>query len=47
LGGWARHDPAPAPQLGQHTEQVLAEDLGLSGGEIAALRDRGIVAGPG
>ena len=36
----------PAPTLGEHTEQILAEELGLSAGEIAGLRDRGIVAGP-
>jgi 2-methylfumaryl-CoA isomerase len=41
-----REDPRPAPQLGEHSEQILAEDLGLSAHEIASLRDRGIVAGP-
>jgi 2-methylfumaryl-CoA isomerase len=35
---------APAPKLGQHTEEVLADVLGLSGGEIAGLFDRGVVA---
>ncbi|MBX3563529.1 MAG: CoA transferase [Sphingomonas sp.] len=35
---------ARAPFLGEHTEEVLAELLGCSGGEIAALHDRGIVA---
>ncbi len=33
-----------APLLGQHTEQILAEDLGLGAGEIASLVDRGLVA---
>jgi 2-methylfumaryl-CoA isomerase len=37
----------PAPKLGQHTDEVLAEVLGLSGGEIARLHDQRIVAGPG
>src|SRR5690606_12213694 len=37
---------APAPVLGQHTDEVLAEVLGLSSGEIGALHDRGVVAGP-
>ncbi len=37
-------DPRPAPWLGEHSEQVLAEGLGLSSGEIAKLIDRGIVA---
>lgn len=36
----------PAPRLGQHTDEVLAEVLGLSGGEIAKLHDAKIVAGP-
>lgn len=37
---------APAPRLGEHTEQVLAEVLNLPEGEIARLHDQGIVAGP-
>ena len=32
-----------APLLGQHTDEVLAEDLGLSNDQIAELRDRAIV----
>lgn len=39
-----RADPAPA--LGEHTDEVLAGVLGLSGGEIGQLHDRGVVAGP-
>ena len=35
-------DPAPAPYLGQHTEEVLAERLGLPSGAIADLVDRGV-----
>lgn len=42
--GQARGDPKPAPYLGQHSEEVLAERLGLSSGEIAKLIDRGVVA---
>jgi crotonobetainyl-CoA:carnitine CoA-transferase CaiB-like acyl-CoA transferase len=34
---------APAPLLGQHTRELLAE-FGLSGNEIDALIDRGVVA---
>jgi 2-methylfumaryl-CoA isomerase len=34
--------PAPAPYLGQHTEEVLAERLGLSSGAIGKLVDRDI-----
>lgn len=37
-------EPTPAPGLGQHTEQVLAETLGLSLSEIGALHDDGVVA---
>lgn len=33
----------PAPLLGQHTDQVLTEDLGLSAAGIARLRDEGVV----
>ena len=35
---------AIAPQLGEHTEQILSEDLGLTPAAIGALIDRGIVA---
>ena len=34
-----------APRLGQHTDEVLAEVLGLSGLEIGKLHDAGLVAG--
>lgn len=37
-------DPLPAPYLGQHSEEVLADRLGMSSGEIAALIDKGVVA---
>ena len=36
----------PAPRLGEHTDEVLLEVLGLSTGELGALHDAGIVAGP-
>ncbi len=39
----ARLPPQPAPQLGQHSEAVLADVLGLSSGAIGGLIDRGIV----
>jgi 2-methylfumaryl-CoA isomerase len=41
----ARGPVKPAPKLGEHTDEVLAEVLGLSGAEIAGLHDRGVVAG--
>jgi len=42
IPGEERGDPRPAPLLGEHTEDVLAEKIGLSSGQIAALVDRGI-----
>ncbi|HYF87532.1 CaiB/BaiF CoA-transferase family protein [Azospirillum sp.] len=36
------HDTAP-PTLGQHTDAVLADQLGLSEADIASLRDRGVI----
>src|SRR5438128_163552 len=41
-----REPTQPAPRLGEHTDQVLAEVLGLPDGEIARLHDSGIAAGP-
>ncbi len=42
----AREDPRPAPRLGEHTEAILADVLGLGSGEIGALMDARVVAGP-
>ena len=37
----------PGPErLGEHTDAVLSQVLGLPDGEIARLRDAGIAAGP-
>jgi len=41
----ARTPPAAAPRLGQHTDEVLSQRLGLSSAEIARLHDQGLVAG--
>ncbi|RYF54026.1 MAG: 2-methylfumaryl-CoA isomerase [Comamonadaceae bacterium] len=41
-----RPDARRAPNLGEHTDQVLTDVLGLSDIEIARLHDRGVVAGP-
>ena len=37
-------DPCAAPYLGEHSEEVLAERLGMASGEIGRLIDAGIVA---
>lgn len=41
-----RSEPRRAPLLGEHTDAVLAEVLGLSETEIGRLHDAGVVAGP-
>jgi 2-methylfumaryl-CoA isomerase len=46
FGATARIPARPAPLLGADTDQVLAEVLGLSAGEIGRLHDDGVVAGP-
>jgi formyl-CoA transferase len=33
----------PAPLLGEHTDEVLSKELGLTQGELQALRDAGVV----
>jgi 2-methylfumaryl-CoA isomerase len=43
--GETRPAPVAAPRLGEHTDEVLAERLGLSSAEIGRLHDAGIVAG--
>ena len=35
-----------APILGEHSDQVLADVLGLSAREIARLHEQGVVTGP-
>ena len=37
-------EPTPAPRLGEHTEEILADDLGLTTAEIGHLRDNGTVS---
>ena len=41
-----RQAPVRAPQLGEHTDQILAEELGLGETEIGKLHDERVVAGP-
>ncbi len=43
--GHFRDAPTPAPRLGAHTDEVLAELLGMSSGEIGRLHDAGLVRG--
>ena len=33
----------PAPELGQHTELILTEELGYSWDEVGALREKGVI----
>jgi crotonobetainyl-CoA:carnitine CoA-transferase CaiB-like acyl-CoA transferase len=37
---------APAPTVGQHTREVLVEQLGLTDAEVAALAQAGVVSTP-
>ncbi len=39
----SRGDAKPAPRNGQHSEEVLSTQLGLSSGEVARLIDSGII----
>ncbi|MDH3679094.1 MAG: CoA transferase [Acidimicrobiia bacterium] len=41
-----RSPPEPAPKLGQHTDEVLLQEIGLSEHDVGLLHDKGIVAGP-
>ena len=45
LGGETRGVPKTAPRLGQDSEDVLADFLGMGSSEIASLIDSGIVKG--
>lgn len=42
--GSGRVDPQPAPRLGEHTEEVLQDLLGLSTSELGSYIDKGIAA---
>jgi 2-methylfumaryl-CoA isomerase len=46
FSGTTRPDPRPAPRLGEHSDAVLAEVLGLSAAAIGKLHDDGVVVGP-
>ena len=38
--------PSPAPELGQHNREILGELLGMSGDEVDALEDAGVLGPP-
>jgi 2-methylfumaryl-CoA isomerase len=46
FSGLPRTPPSRAPVLGEHTDQVLVEALGLGDGQIGKLRDAGVIGGP-
>ena len=46
LSAFERLPVRRAPVLGEHTEEVLADVLGLTDAEIGRLHDDGVVAGP-
>lgn len=47
FSGVPRLPAMPAPLLGQHTDEILLGELGLSEAEVGRLHDAKIVAGPG
>jgi 2-methylfumaryl-CoA isomerase len=46
FGATARELPRRAPALGEHTDEILGDVLGLSDGQIGKLRDARVVGGP-
>ncbi len=46
FGQSPRETPRRAPLLGEHTDEILGGDLGMSDGQIGALRDARVVGGP-
>lgn len=38
-----RHADLPPPRLGEHTDEILAQDAGLEPARIAALREQGVI----
>ncbi len=46
FGAFERVPVRPAPALGEHTDEVLSDLLGLTDAEIGRLHEDGVVAGP-
>ncbi len=46
FSAFERQEPRRAPVLGEHTDEILGRELGMSGHEIATLRNKGVVSGP-
>ena len=46
FGDLEREPVRRAPLLGEHTEEILGDVLGLDPTEIGRLHDAGVVAGP-
>ncbi len=46
FSAFERMPAKPAPKLGEQTDEVLADVVGLSSAEIGKLHDNGIIAGP-
>jgi 2-methylfumaryl-CoA isomerase len=46
FSAFPRETPRRAPILGEHTDEILSQELGMSDREIGELRDARVVAGP-
>ena len=46
FGGAAQEVARRAPMLGEHTDEILLEIVGLDSSEVGRLHDAGVVAGP-
>jgi 2-methylfumaryl-CoA isomerase len=45
FSAFEREPARPAPTLGQHTDEVLSDVLGLDSAQIGKLHDKGVIAG--
>ena len=44
MSDWTHETHAPAPRLGEHTDDVLRSVAGYDDARVAALRARGVIA---